>query len=203
MNKQFVRIGFVICCSILVLALAFSDNIWGFVRFKSICGADGGLRTYKSLERSVGWIVREGNISYVLAPLNMPEVAFVRYRDEQDGQLYDVHREVRKIVSDPGYSRRPADQKIPVIYEYRWSQTKLEDELRLSTMLHEVVDLRTGSVAMTYRTFSYEQFDPSRALLGSPSAVDCPNDVLRKDPREGIILPTLFELAFSSAFEKN
>jgi len=185
----------------LAIILFFSDNIWGFYRFKSICAEQGGLRVAEPLERNVGWMVKAGHVTYVEFPVGIPSVAFVRYRNERDGILYDVYKTQREKISEVGYEQRLADVRNPVIYEYRWSRHALRNEIRMSSVLREVIDLRSGKVVSTYRTFSYSEFEPSRTPLAAPSGVTCPDDPPRIDEKTGKTLPSLLSLAFYQMFK--
>jgi len=185
----------------LVIVLFFSDNIWGYYRFKSMCEREGGLRINQPLERDVGWTVNTGHIAYVRFPLSIQGVAFVRYRNKRDGLLYDVYRVHEKNMNDDGYVQQPADSSKPVIYEYRLTQEKLRDEIRMTTVTQDVIDLRTGSISASYKTFGYSEFEPSRTPLAAPSGISCPRDVPEIDEKTGETLPSLVYLAFSRMFK--
>lgn len=185
---------------VLVITLFFASNIRGYYRFKEICARDSGVRVYQPLERNVGWTVGRGRMQDTGMPAIYPEVAFVRYRNEKDGQWYDVYRVPKLKVGDDGLAQQPADMSKPVIYEYRWHHEVLKDELRMSATLNEVIDLRNSKIAATYTTFGYSKFDRDKTLLAAPSGMRCPEDFPQADPKTGINLPLKEELAFSSMF---
>ncbi len=187
---------------ILLVALYFASNIRGYYRFKEICVRDGGVRVYQPLERDVGWTVGRGRMQDTGMPVVFPEVAFARYRNEEDGQWYDVYRVPKVKVGDDGFAQQPADLSKPVVYEYRSRNQDLKDELRMSATSKEVIDLRNSKVAATYTTFGYSQFEPSNTLLAAPSGSECPEDFPQTDPETGKLLPFKFELAFHSMFNQ-
>ncbi|MFZ5566549.1 MAG: hypothetical protein ACOY95_06070 [Pseudomonadota bacterium] len=184
----------------LVLVLYFSDNIRGYYRFKEICAKDAGLHVYQPLERNVGWMVSGGRMYDTAIPVNFKEVAFVRYHDEKDGNWYDVYRAPKLKVGDPGYARQPADLSKPVVYEFRFTQGGLENEVRMGFGVDEVIDLRTSKTAATYKVFSYGKFNPDNTILAAPSGEACPDDVFRRDPATGKALPMKRDLAYASMF---
>jgi hypothetical protein len=185
---------------VLAIALFFASNIRGYYRFKEICARDAGVRVYQPLERNVGWTVGGGRMLDTALPVRYPEVAFVRYRNEKDGNWFDVYRVPKLKVGDDGFAQQPADLSKPVIYEYRWHHEVLNDELRMSATLYEVIDLRTSKNAATYTTFGYSKFDRDKTLLAAPSGVGCPEDFPQTDPKTGMYLPLKQDLAFSSMF---
>ncbi len=185
---------------VLAIALFFFSNIRGYYRFKEICARDGGVRVYQPLERNVGWTVGGGRMQDTGMPVVFPEVAFVRYRNEKDGQWYDVYRVPKLKVGDDGFAQQTADLSKPVVYAYGWHQEDLKDELRMSTAVYEVIDLRTSKIAATYTTFGYSKFEPSNTLLAAPSGEECPEDVIRRDESTGKNFPLKRELAFSAMF---
>ena len=185
---------------VLAIALYFSSNIQGYYRFKEICARDGGVRVYQPLERNVGWTVGGGRMLDTGYVVHFSEVAFVRYRNEKDGQWYDVYRVPKLKVGDGGFAQQPADWNKPVIYEYRSWQRDLQDELRMSTVVVEAIDLRTSKANASYTTFGYSKFEPSNTLLAAPSGEACPEDFLRTDRNTGKLLPLKRELAFQSMF---
>ncbi|MEO6281590.1 hypothetical protein [Roseateles sp.] len=190
------------CASILVgIGLLFADNIWGHYRFKTVCVAHGGLHASQSLERDVGWMVRDGHISSVRYPLSFEAVKFVRYRNEKDGLSYDVYRQEKRTISDNGYVEIPAKLSEPVVYEYRFTLEAVPNETRLRSSSNEVLDLRTSEVVASYKTFLFSQFEQSRTILAAPSLVQCPDDPVRKDSKTGKSMPGLKELAFASLFK--
>lgn len=193
-----------ILCGSLVLGvgLLFADNLWGYYRFKAVCAAQGGMHATQLLERNAGWMVREGHISRVRYPLSLEGVKFVRYRNEQDGQTYDVYRQERPAVTDPGYVETAANLNEPVVYEYRFRLEEVANELRLRSSSSEVVDPRTSEVVAAYNTFLFRTFEPSRALLAAPSVEQCPDDAYRTDPKTGKGLPGLKDQAFARLFKK-
>lgn len=191
------------CAAILLsVGLLFFDNIRGYYRFKAVCRAQGGAHVSQLLERNVGWRVSGGHISEARFPLSFDEVAFVRYKNEQDGLERDVYRVEKKSVTDLGYVEKPADIRLPVIYEYRFDIKDLQSETRLSTAVNEVIDLRTSAQAAVYTMFIYSEFEPSRTLLAAPSLVTCPDDTVRLDPKNGKPFPRSVELAFKNFFKK-
>jgi len=142
-----------------------------------------------------------GHIAYVRGSLSIQGVAFVRYRNEDDGLLYDVYRSQKRNMNDDGYIQQPADSSRPVIYEYRLTQEKLRDEIRMTTVTQDVIDLRTGNISASYKTFGYSEFEPSRTPLAAPSGVSCPSDVPKIDEKTGKMLPSLESLAFLRMFK--
>lgn len=184
----------------LLIGFYFSDNIRGYYRFKEICEKDAGLHVYQPLERNVGWTVRGGQISDTGMPVYINEVAFVRYRNEKDGNLYDVYRAPKLKAGDPGYAQQPADMSKAILYEYRSVHKDLSDEVRMGAWVMEFIDLRSSKIVATYSAFSYSKFNPNSTILGAGSGEFCPDDVFRRDPTTGKALPMKRDLAISSMF---
>lgn len=185
---------------VLFIGLYFSGNIRGYYRFKEICEMQAGLHVYQPLERNVGWTVRGGRVEDTGMPVYINEVAFVRYRNEKDGNLYDVYRVPKLKVGDPGYAQQPADMSRAVLYEYKSVHKDLKDEVRMGAWVMEFIDLRTSKIAATYSEFSYSKFNPNNTILGAGSGEFCPDNVIRTDPKTGKYLPMKRDLAISSMF---
>lgn len=186
----------------LLMGLYFLDNIRGYYRFKEICEKDAGLHIYRPLERNVGWTVSGGKIYGTGFVVQFNEVAFVRYRNEKDGNLYDVFRAPKLKVGDPGYAQQPADVSKAAVYKFDVQTIDLPNEVRLGAQHFDVTDLRSGKAAARYSRFSYGKFNPDNTILGAPSGESCPEDFAKTDPKTGRSVPSKMVLAFISAFTK-
>lgn len=186
----------------LLIGLYFSENIRGYYRFKSLCEKEAGARTFESLQPGVGWMVAGGRPEETEFLVAFEEIAFVRYRSEKDGNLYDVHRVPKLKVGDSSYVIRPADLSKTVVYEYRVTQGRVKDEARLGISRAEVLNLQVSAVVYSYTKFGYSKFDPDRTFLGAPSGEACPDDVWRVDPKTGKRLLSLEEQSFIHSFAR-
>jgi hypothetical protein len=198
--KKILKKSIWIVSIVFTIGLYFSNNIWGYYRFKEICAKEAGLKVYQPLERNVGWLVRGGQMYDTGIPVNFKDVAFVRYHDEKDGNWYDVYRVPKLKVGDPGYARQPADMSKPVVYEYRSIHKRLPEEIRMGSWVTEFIDLRTSQLVATYKVLSYSKFNPDNTILAAPSGEACPDDVIRTDPKTGKYFPLKRDLAYSSMF---
>ena len=112
----------------LLLGWYFADNFKGYYRFKALCSEQGGLKVYQPLERDVGWFTdRSFNDARYMA--SFEAVAFVRYRDKDDGLWYDLYRDATYRTpmnkgNNTGYRPDPADMSKPVIYQRIWTTKK-------------------------------------------------------------------------------
>lgn len=186
----------------LLISLYFSDNIRGYYRFKEICEKDAGLHIYQPLERNVGWTVSGGQIYDTGFVVQFNEVAFVRYRNEKDGNSYDVFRAPKLEVGDPAYAQQPADVSKAIVYKFDVQTIRLPNEVRIGAQHFDVVDLRSGKAAARYSRFSYSKFNPDNTILGAPSGESCPEDFAKTEPQTGRPVPSKMVLAFISAFTK-
>ena len=187
----------------LLIGLYFLDNIRGYYRFKEICEKEAGLHVYQPLDRNVGWSVTEGRIEATGFPVGFNEVAFVRYRKEKDGNLYDVYRVPKLKVGDPGYAEQLADGSKAVVYQYHVQLIHdLPNEIRMGANHYEITDLRTAQLAVRYSGFGYSKFNPDRTILGAPSGEGCPDDIAVRDPKTGKTLPSKIQIALVSAFNR-
>ena len=186
----------------LVIGLYFAGNIKGYYRFKELCAKEAGLKVYQPLERGVGWL-DDGRRIYDAGPMTHEDaVAFVRYRNEEDGQWYDVYRTQRVKVGDDPFAQQPADLSKPVIYQRRWSTNKLPNEVRMGITKNEFIDLRTNQTAATYTQLGYSKFNPENTLLAAPSGIGCPEQGGGTDPKTGKAIPSHFTLTIKSIFKQ-
>ncbi len=187
---------------ILLLGLYFADNIKGYYRFKKLCEQEGGLRLYQPLERDVGWLSDGDSITEAASMTYLEAVAFMRYRNKEDGQWYDVYRVKRLKVSDLGYAQRPADLSKPVVYQRKWSTKEIPNEIRMGITKEEFFDLRTKKLVASYTLLGYSQFDQDKTILAAPSGIACPIGGGGTDPRTGKTIPSHQTLAIESIFKK-
>lgn len=185
----------------LMIGLYFSDNIRGYYRFKEICAKEAGLKVFRPLERNIGWTVKGGRIEDTGMAVYFKDVAFVRYRNEKDGNLYDVYRAPKLKVGDPGYAQQPADLNKTVVYQFSVETIhSLPNEIRTGVQHFDVTELKTSRLAVRYSRLGYSKFDPDKTILGAPSGERCPDDWARTDPKTGMALPSKLNLAFASSF---
>jgi hypothetical protein len=186
---------------LLLIAFYFSDNVLGYYRFKKMCEKDAGLHVYQPLRRNLGWFVPEGRIEAAGFPLDFDGVAFVRYRNETDGRLYDVYRSSKSRIGDSGYLEKLANKNNEVIYRFEVRTIpELTNEQRMGAQHFEVIDMETAQLAVRYTRLGYRKFDTDKTVFGAPSGEECPEDVSTVDPRTGKRVASKIELAFSSAF---
>jgi hypothetical protein len=108
----------------------------------------------------------------------------------------------KKKVVDPTYAKRPADMSRPVLYEYKYTNPAVENEIRMHVRIDEFIDVRTSKTVATYKSFTYSKFNPDNTLLGAPSGEQCPEDFPLDDPNTGKRIPMKREIAISSIFIK-
>ncbi|PHV10540.1 hypothetical protein [Chitinimonas sp. BJB300] len=164
------RLHFSLLPIIGILAL-FSENIYGYYRFRAACAKEGGLRVYQKLEPNVGWSA--GRWSDVKAASGMKELAFVRYTDEDDHNIYDVRYIGGHRGDETSYEKKPADLSLPVIYSWKFVNEDIPSELRLSRSGYEIYDLRTNTLAIRLHSIGYSEFERDRTILSAPSGVGC------------------------------
>jgi hypothetical protein len=184
----------------LAVGLYFFENITGYYRFQEICQKEAGLRIYRPLVRNVGWVVDAVQIENATFPLLFEQVAFTRYRNEKDGNMYDIYRVPKAKVVDLGYAQQYADVSNLVGYQFSIKTLRLPDETRMGVQIYEVKDVKNNEVVAKYSRFTYSKFDVNNTLLAAPSGEACPEDLPATDPKTGKRLPTKIEVAFSSAF---
>lgn len=187
---------------VFLLGLYFFDNIRGYFRFKEICANDAGLRVYQPLERNVGWTIGAGGIANTAFIVQFVDVAFVRYKNEGDGNLYDVYKKARLKTDDLGYAQQASDASKSAIYQYSVETIDLPNETRTGAQHFYVVDLRTKKQAIRYSRFSYSKFNPGNTILGAGSGEFCPEDFARTDLKTGKSIPSKMFEAFASSFAK-
>jgi hypothetical protein len=200
--KALLSIPVLIVSIALVISLYFAENIWGYYRFKVMCAKESGLKIYQPLEPNSGWWVNGGSVYDAIVLVSFKEVAFIRYRDKKDGNLYDVYSTPRQKISDEGYARKLADMSQQVLYEYKYSNPRLENEIRMSIVLEEFIDLSTSKVMARYQGFTHSKFNPDNTLLGANSGEQCPEDLPLVDFNTGKRIPMKRDLAISSIFIK-
>ena len=184
----------------LVIGLYFAGNIKGYYRFKELCAKEAGLKVHQPLERGVGWLA-EGSLSSAATMTYYDAVAFVRYRNQKDGQWYDVYRAKRLEVADLAYAEQPADLGKSVVYQRKWSTRPLPEETRMGITREEFIDLRTNQIAASYTQLGYSKFNPDNTLLAAPSGIGCPEQGGGTDPKTGKRILTNAELAIISMFK--
>ena len=187
----------------LLLTLYFADNIKGYYRFKELCVAQAGLKVYQPLERNVGWLVDGGRLYDTQYIDSFEAVAFVRYRNAEDGKWYDVYRAPKINDGRDGYAQQPADLSKPVVYKSRVINIyDLPNEVRMGSQIMEFIDLRTNKLAASYTELGYSKFNREKTLLAAPSGEVCPDQFWMIDPKTGKQTPSHQELAISSMFNQ-
>ena len=159
--------------AILVLLLVyFSENIYGYYRFKQYCWNEGGLRVYQKLEKNVGWLANNKRTAMVAAQLDY--IPFVRYPvKKENNRFYDI----RYIGGHPGkkasYLEVESNMEIPVKYKWVFTSGRLDNELRLTRQMDEIIDIKNGKPLIVFKKFSYSKFDRKNTLLAAPSGSSC------------------------------
>ena len=159
----------------------FADNIRGYYRFKEVCGKEAGLWVSTKLDKDVGWWSEHDHIGYARIAAESQSVAFVRYRDSKDGNLYDVRYESGSRSDESSYQRVPADLGRPVIYSWKYINEAVAGELRLGRSGYEIRDARSKQLVARFYYFGYSKFAPDRTILASPSGEACGNKQLWTD----------------------
>lgn len=152
---------------VLVL-LYFSDNIYGYYRFKQYCENEGGLKIYKKANLNKGWLVED--YGDLLSILKFKEVAFVRYNDSKSYDFFYNEGSRDRISS---YNKTPENKSRSISYVWRVYKEPVIGVDRLTSSNFEVRDALTGEIFSVYKKFVYSILDRKKTLLASPSYVDC------------------------------
>ncbi|MES2825659.1 MAG: hypothetical protein V4732_18810 [Pseudomonadota bacterium] len=155
----------------LLIGLLFFSNIKGYLRFKSYCSNEGGLRVYEPLEKNVGWVADDYDDAHVAAQLK--HVGFVRYTEKKDGNTYDLRYLGGDPQHDSSFEKAPADESKPLAYKWRHVNGAIQDELRLSRSVFEIINVNTNHVSTRFYMFWYHRFGRAHTLFDAPYPVSC------------------------------
>ena len=188
--KSWIKVIAYISIVPLLTMLYFFDNIRGYYRFKELCQQEKQLVITSKLKRDVGWQVDLKEIvsrDYVFQIAGLPYIKFVRFRDWEDHQLYDVYYVGTKFRIGDGeasrqidwrkyYEVRPANLENQVVYKWEFFNEKLTTEVRMSRSGYRFTDLRTNQIVFSITELGYSTFDRNHTLLDAPSGNVCGND---------------------------
>ncbi|WP_155739115.1 hypothetical protein [Ralstonia solanacearum] len=157
-----------------VFVFYFYDNFIGYYKFRGYCNGEAGVRIFARIEPNKGWEAGGKSSAKALAALR--GVGFARYVDEQTKEEYDVIYLSGSVQRDSSFQIRPADARMSVAYTLRFVNQRLDNEIRLSKVGYEVVDVGRGSIVAHFYNFGYSLFDVDHTFLGAPSGVECFSD---------------------------
>lgn len=171
-SNYFSKKMLIIAAIPLLIMIYFFDNIKGQYRFMQYCKTEGGLRVYEPLEKGVGWLAKD--YSDAKAAAQLKHVGFVRFIGfKGDGKEYDLRYLGNNPQRDESFDKVLSDLSKPIIYEWKFINHRILNELRLSIWGFEIIDIEDQSIASRYHSFSYSQFDRSKSLFDAPSTVYC------------------------------
>jgi hypothetical protein len=162
----------------ILILLFFSSNIYGYFRFKHYCSTEGGLRVYEKLERNVGWFAKDKYDAQVAAQLS--GVGFVRYRDQKNGNFYDLIYKGGNPTKDSSFEKKLADHSLAVVYEWRHISEFVAGEIRLGKFGYEIFNLKDNHLMARFYSLSYSKLDRPRTLFDIPSGISCFNNTAEK-----------------------
>jgi hypothetical protein len=182
--------GFLIKLGLIfgVVIIWFWPNIQGHYRFKQYCEREGGLQVYGKVLPNQGWLAA-GTDSYdYKIPLDLKQVAFVRYQDAT-GARFDVYAKSNPWPKDPDYIFESVNEVKPVMYILKHEFIRyLPNELRLGRYRDEVLSVPENRVLVSLTNFQYEQFERGKTLLSAPSGEVC-ESVLSYNNFSEVIFP--------------
>ena len=162
----------IILCIVLAILLFFSDNIYGYYRFKQFCKNEGGLKVYGKLEKDVGWMTEKYHDALFIGRLE--EVKFVRFLDGKDGRIkYDLYYVDGDRKRRKSYEKKMADTSVNPYFSWIEKRNLVHDELRLYRISYEVVDYKTNALLVGFYDFSYSILEQKNTLFGSSSFKRC------------------------------
>lgn len=151
----------------------FASNIYGYFRFKSYCSNEGGLRVYEPLEKNVGWFAKD-KYDAMQAAGYLKYVGFVRYKDEEDGNTYDLRYLGGDAQYDWAFEKKPSDESKPLVYKWHFvSYQSIDNEIRLNRFGYEVYDLKENKLSARYYMYEYSKLEPSHTIFSAPSSITC------------------------------
>lgn len=188
--KSWVKVIAYISIIPLITVLYFIDNIRGYYRFKELCQQEKQLVITSKLERNVGWEINLKKVAtrdYASHIAGLPHIKFVRFRDWNDHQLYDVYYvgsaprvaffegRLNKRELQKDYELHPSDLDNKVIYHLEAFVENLPSEIRMSRAGYRVTDVRSKKIVMSISQLGYSTFDRERTLFDAPSGNVCGN----------------------------
>ena len=166
--------------AILVLLLVyFSENIYGYYRFKQYCWNEGGLRVYEKLEKNEIWLADDKFSAKSIAII--PYVGISKFLNEKNNQLYDVFFLGGKINKRSSYSIKPSGNDQPVKYFFKSKNIKVADEIRLKKVSYIVKRSVDEKLMLEFNSFYYSRLNKKNTILGAPSISSCHNvDLIKR-----------------------
>jgi hypothetical protein len=169
--KKILKIFLIIAIFPAIIGLYFFDNIKGYYKFKEYCAKEGGLHTYKKLEKNAGVMARSKAQARVAS--SMKSIGFARYIENE--QSYDVTYNGGFPANEKSYQVDLSDISKTPLYSWKKDRISIAGELRLVKTNYQLVDTLSKSVLVDFITFYYSTFERNKTLLAAPSVVSCHN----------------------------
>ena len=148
----------------------FAGNIRAYFRFKELCGIEGGLKVVVPLRKNVGWLARLNDGGLMVA--SFKEVAFVRIPDA-NGRFFDYRYRSGRIEEESSYGKVPAIESNSAMYEVRWVDEPLLNEIRTNRSGYEVREISTKHLAARWYQIGFRTFNQLETLFEAPSGQAC------------------------------
>jgi hypothetical protein len=174
-----------ICIIPLIICIFFSENIWGYIKFKQYCAAHPQFFITEKLEPNVGWqsdLEKAPESKSIVGEYLYftPQIKFFRFRDYSERQTVldskfiglnrisnaDYEKLPRNIwpaklpADDPSnFSFEPANLDEKTIYQYEWFDEFIPNQIRLRHVGERVIDLRTNKTVVESGEYVYRIFD--------------------------------------------
>jgi hypothetical protein len=188
MKNTLKNIGFIGIIPLMV-CIFFSENIWGYIKFKQYCAAHPQFIINEKLEPNVGWQystneyghIKDISVKSIIAEnlYFIPQIKFYRFRDYENRQnILDgsfvggkrlpnsmfENRSYRTKEDDEreqasNYDFKPANLNEQPVYKSEWFAEILPNSIRLSRIGNRIVDLRTNKIMLETSRISYKIFD--------------------------------------------
>ena len=173
----------------LIICIFFSENIWGYFKFKQYCAAHPQFIINEKLEPNVGWehiSNQEGHIrdveskSIVAETLYfIPQIKFYRFKESEfpntilDGHFIGSvrisHEDYEKIRDKrteslpdddlSNFSFEPPNFEEKTVYQLEEFKEFIPNNIRLSRMGYRVIDLRSNKTVIETSEVIYRNFD--------------------------------------------
>lgn len=166
---------------VILTGLYFFENIRGYYRFKELCDIEKPKQVIGKVDPNQGWqfeSINRGNLVTSAWLVNriasLPNVKYVRFKDYEDHQTYDMRYIGGHPTLKSSYEIKPAD--ITLQPRYLWRQIVNEEfpnELRSGRSGDQIIDLSTNKVVVNFTHIYYGTFDQNKTLLAAPSGNTC------------------------------
>ncbi|MGV3582506.1 MAG: hypothetical protein ACO1N8_09370 [Methylophilus sp.] len=188
MKETLKNIGYISIIP-LIICIFFSENIWGYIKFKQYCAAHPQFIINEKLEPNAGWqystneyghIKDNGAKSIIAENLYfIPQIKFYRFRDYDnrqsvlDGSYVGGKRLPNSMFENRSYRTKddderedsgnydfkPANFEEKTIYQYVYFKEIVPNSIRLSRIGGRIIDLRTNKIVLETSSVNYRIFD--------------------------------------------